>query len=270
MSADQQEVIHTRIWLEQAGDNPFQADSCHCAGFDVFGELIDRINLTDYLYLLFKLDPPSESQRRLLNKLAIALANPGPRDISVRAAMTAAVGGSTAASALIAALGTGAGKYTGAREVYTCAQLWHRCQTDLDSWCEVLDQREFEESLPEVWPAMEHPPGFDPHAENAARIHLQLLDSLCEEYSDGALGFLRRNRLALESAATCPIALTGIATAALIDLGFDAEQSEMLFLLLRLPGAAAHSLEQREYGWRKYPFFGKSLHLKDYPTRDAE
>lgn len=35
----------------------------------------------------------------------------------------------------------------------------------------------------------------------------------------------------------------------------------MLFLLLRLPGAAAHSLEQKKLGWRKYPFFGDKLTL---------
>jgi len=44
----------------------------------------------------------------------------------------------------------------------------------------------------------------------------------------------------------------------------------MLFLLLRLPGAAAHALEQKEHGWRKYPFFGDGLTLTDDPGPVAE
>jgi len=39
----------------------------------------------------------------------------------------------------------------------------------------------------------------------------------------------------------------------------------MLFLLLRLPGAAVHSLEQKKLGWRKYPFFGDGLTLTNDP-----
>lgn len=42
--------------------------------------------------------------------------------------------------------------------------------------------------------------------------------------------------------------------AALADLGFNAQQGEMLFLLLRLPGAAAHALEQADYGFKRFPY----------------
>ena len=67
----------------------------------------------------------------------------------------------------------------------------------------------------------------------------------------------------------CPLAMTGVAAAAMIDLGFDVDQGEMLYLLLRLPGAAAHALEQREYGWRHYPFFADGLELEDDPGEVA-
>ena len=59
--------------------------------------------------------------------------------------------------------------------------------------------------------------------------------------------------------------MTGVAAAALFDLGFTAEQAEMLFLLLRLPGAAAHALEQQALGWRKFPFIGSRVELEDDP-----
>ena len=46
----------------------------------------------------------------------------------------------------------------------------------------------------------------------------------------------------------------------------------MLFLLLRLPGAAVHALEQKKLGWRKYPFFGDGLTLTNDPgpVKDKE
>jgi len=89
------ETITTKIWSETAErDNPFAAASCHCAGFDVYGDLLKNATYIDYLYLLFKLEPPTKNQTALLQSLAIALANPGPRDHSVRAAMSSGVGGS--------------------------------------------------------------------------------------------------------------------------------------------------------------------------------
>jgi len=47
----------------------------------------------------------------------------------------------------------------------------------------------------------------------------------------------------------------------LYELEFLPQEAEMLFLLLRLPGAAIHSLEQERLGWRKYPFFGDGFKL---------
>jgi citrate synthase len=44
----------------------------------------------------------------------------------------------------------------------------------------------------------------------------------------------------------------------------------MLYLLLRLPGAAAHALEQHERGWRTLPFYNDGLILtKDTPNATA-
>lgn len=266
MTADsREEVIHTEIWQEIAGDNPFRAETCYCAGFDVYGDLIDNASFLDYLFLLFQLEPPTQQQRNLLNKLAVGLANPGPRDLSVRASMAAAVGGSTAGSSLIAAISVGAGKLNGAREVFVCAGQWSEFQTDLDAWLSALTDNQFDSSTPEVWPKMEHAPGFDPHSDNTPKPIRQLLESLCKDYGDGALGFLKKNLPALESAAGCGLGMAGVAAATLTDIGFNDEQAEMLYLLLRLPGAAAHAVEQRRYGFRRYPYFGKSLVLKNRP-----
>jgi citrate synthase len=258
------EQITTRIWRETAEeDNPFAASACFCGGYDVYGDLLGKASYVEYLYLLFKLERPTSSQAKLLEGLAVALANPGPRDHSVRAAMCSAVGGSTRASALIAALSVGAGNLGGGREVYTAAQYWMQCGTDFGAWEKMIQEPPIEERA-DVWPTMEHPPGFDPNGVSCptpVKQTLAYLSSLDNE--DGHyLSWLASNREKLEQVAGLPLGMSGVAAAALADLEFSPEQSEMLYLLLRLPGAAAHSLEQ-ELGWRKYPFFGDGLKFSD-------
>jgi citrate synthase len=61
--------------------------------------------------------------------------------------------------------------------------------------------------------------------------------------------------------------MSGVAAAAFSDLGFTPVQGEMLHLLMRLPGAAAHALEQWQYGHRKFPFF--TVELENDPAREA-
>jgi citrate synthase len=63
----------------------------------------------------------------------------------------------------------------------------------------------------------------------------------------------------MEQASGHPLSMVGVAAAALTDLGMLPEQGEMLFLLLRLPGAAAHSLEQRLSGHKRFPFYELEL-----------
>ena len=41
----------------------------------------------------------------------------------------------------------------------------------------------------------------------------------------------------------------------------------MMYLMLRLPGAAAHALEQKQIGWKKYPFFGTDLKIVNDPGK---
>jgi citrate synthase len=75
------ETIRTRIWQEEAEpDNAFAALSCHCHGYNVYGDLLLHASWIEYLFLLFRGEAPSAQQARLLEGLAIALANPGPRD----------------------------------------------------------------------------------------------------------------------------------------------------------------------------------------------
>ncbi len=248
------DFVRTRIWQEDAEpDSPFAARAAYCGGYDVYGEMLGQARWVEMLYLLFRGEAPSVAQANLLEALAVALANPGPRDASVHAAMCGGTCGSPAASSLMAALAVGAGNLGGGREVFLAMEAWAACGTDLTNWRERL-------AAPpsagiSVWPHQEHAPGFDPHGVGTATPVRQTLDCLAALSPAPRLPWLQANRDTLERAAAYPLALSGVAAAAFADLGFTPEQGEMLHLLLRLPGAAAHALEQHHSGHKKFPFF---------------
>jgi citrate synthase len=216
----------------------------------------------EMLYLLFRGEAPSAAQADLLEALAVALANPGPRDPAVHAAMCGGAAGSTMASCLMAALAVGAGRYSGAREVLTAIEGWETCDTDLGAWRRWLAAVQ-QPGDAGVWPAPEHAPGFDPHGVSTPAIVCQALETLAAIGPGPRLPWLQQSLAALESAAGGTLALTGVAAAALADLGFSPEEGEALHLMLRLPGAAAHALEQRGYGYKRFPFY--SVELEDDP-----
>lgn len=246
--------IRTAIWEEIAeDDNPFATRAAYCHGYDVYGEMVGRAGWADMLFLLLRGDAPTAPQKALLEALAVALANPGPRDASIHAAMCGGVAGSTAAATLSAALAVGAGANGGAREVSLAMQAWQDCGADLASWQRHLDQPA--DSGASIWPAPGHVPGFDPHGRSCSGIVRAALERLQHCGGGVHLGWLHAQRTALETLAGRPLAMTGVAAAALLDLGLSAQQGEMLFLLLRLPGAAAHALEQGQSGFRHFPFY---------------
>ena len=253
-----QERIRTRIWHEVPEvDNPFVTRSALCHGYDMFGELLPRARWVDMLYLLFKGEAPNPQQARLLEMLAVMLANAGPRDPAVHAAMCAGVSGSPAAAALMAALAVGAGQHTGAREVHAAMQLWADCGRDPAAWQQRLATPGTQDAG--IWPDIEHPPGFDLNARTTPLPVHQALQALSAIGLGDCLAWLTTEHALLEQAAGHPLSLLGVAAAALVDLGFDADQGEMLHLLLRLPGAAAHALEQRNIGHKSFPFFQLEL-----------
>jgi citrate synthase len=263
------ETIRTRIWQEEAEpDNAFAALSCHCHGYDVYGDLLVHASWIEYLFLLFRGEAPSVEQARLLEGLAIALANPGPRDAAVHAAMCGGVGGSTSASCLMAALAVGAGASGGAREVRLAMEDWLARGTDLALWQTGLAAKPVDDPA-DVWPAPGHPAGFDPHGVRCTAPVLQTLTHLSSMDCGTTLAWLQANRGALETVAGLPLAMSGVAAAALHDLGFAPAQGEMLHLLLRLPGAAVHALEQKDYGYKKFPFFRVELENDPGPAHTS-
>jgi citrate synthase len=258
---DAADLIHTRIWHETAEpDNPFATRNALCRGYDVFGQLVGRARWVEMLYLLLRDEQPARSALDMLEALAVALANPGPRDASVHAAMCGAVGGSTAAASLIAALSVGAGRHGGARDVHDAMVLWQACGPDLAAW-----QRQLAEQADapiDPWPLTGRLPGFDPHGASTPTSVRQLLATLVTVGGDnghGYTGWLLQQLDRLPAMAGLPLAISGVAAAALCDLGMTPDEGEMLYLLLRLPGAAAHALEQKHGGFKRFPFYPVEL-----------
>lgn len=257
-------AIRSRIWREEPEpDNPFATRTAYCRGYDVFGQMVGNARWIEMLMLLFRDELPGAPALDMLEALAVALANPGPRDASVHAAMCGGVGGSSGAAALIAALSVGAGSYRGAREIFDAMHAWEKCDTDIDAWRNHI-HRDTHDDLVDTWPAREHPPGFDPHGVATATSVCQLLEKLTLIGATPRLAWLSSQREALEGLAGHPLDISGVSAAAFSDLGFLPEEGEMLYLMLRLPGAAAHALEQGRYGFKRFPFY--PVELEDDPT----
>jgi citrate synthase len=262
-ASEKPHTIRTRIWREEPEvDNPFATRAAYCRGYDVYGEMLGHARWVEMLYLLFRNEAPSAAQANLLEALAVALANPGPRDASVHAAMCGGVCGSTAASSLMAALAVGAGQLAGGHEIFLAMEGWAECGTNLDAWRQRHARHDVTSGS--IWPNSEHAPGFDPHGVSTATTVKQTLACLAGFNAGEYLPWLQQNLGDVETTAGCPLALSGVAAAAFADLGFTPEQGEMLHMLLRLPGAAAHALEQRPLGYKKFPF--GTVELEDETT----
>ena len=87
-TAKPNDIIHTRIWREAPKpNNPFATSAAYSHGYDVYGDMLGRARWADMLYMLFRGEAPSPVRADLLDALALAVANPGPREASVHAAM---------------------------------------------------------------------------------------------------------------------------------------------------------------------------------------
>ncbi|HEX5391654.1 MAG TPA: hypothetical protein VFW68_00135 [Rhodocyclaceae bacterium] len=259
MIAPEKDCITTRIWHETPeADNPFAAREAHCHGYDVYGELLGKARWADMIFLLFSGEAPKPAEAALLENLAVVLANPGPRDVSVHAAMCGGTGGSSSASCLMAALAAGAGQLGGGREVRLAMEAWRTNGCDLDRWL-AMPRSPSQQQPVSGWPDAERWPGFDPHGVTCATPVRQTLSVLSTLSPGPHLPWLLQHRDVLEQAAGLPLALSGVAAAAYVDLKLEPDQGEMLHLLLRLPGAAVHALEQSRLGHKKFPFFAIDL-----------
>lgn len=269
---DSDEKITTGIWYEEPEpDDPFTAATCYCHGYDVYGDILEKANYIDYLYLMFKGERPSKTQKEILEKVAMVLAHPGVRDNSVRAAMNGGAGGSQNAACLIAALGVGAGQYGGAHEVAKATALLSSNGMEMSNWQQTINNLNSSEldgaDEEDIWQSIDHLPGFDPNAVSCGTPVKQTLKLISHLEEKGMVFWIYKNRENLEKLAGNPVSMVLVISAALFDIGFNSDEAEMLFLILRLPGAAVQVLEMIGKGYRTYPFHHDALHVLDDPNQ---
>jgi citrate synthase len=240
------EKIYSNFWEECAEENdPFALKTAYCSGYDVYEDILKHASWVEYLYLLLKKEKPTKQAAILLEKLAILAANPGPRDPSVHAGMCSGAVGSPAASAMMAALGVGAGQSSGAREVF--------------NFMKFLEGKDFKSEVADVWPEHEEQPGFNQHGVSCPQSVVESLKYL-SPFGE-KLSWLHHERAALEEQFNAPLSMVAVISAGFVDLGLSPEQGEILYLFLRLPGVMAHSLEQKKRGFRMFPFFHEGVKL---------
>jgi citrate synthase len=238
--------IRTRIWAESPDPrSPFLGRDVRLFGYDYYGEVLAKARWTEVLWLLFVGEVPAPDQAALLERLAVALANPGPRDPAVHAAMCGGIGGSRPAAQLMAALAVASGDHGGAGELRRAMLAWQDSDTGVSITTRLAAHADTEGN----WP------GFSPLSRNTGEPVMQCLMQLSASPLANCLKRLNEDEAALCRGATHGLSLTGVAAAAFVDLGLSPDQGEALFLLLRLPGALAHGIEQSGHMHKQFPFF---------------
>mgnify|MGYP001035817370 CR=1 FL=1 len=245
----------TEIWHETPSENPYYAKACYCYGYNIYEDVLAKAAYPDYLYLLLTGQRPTKDMSQLFEKVLIALAHPGLRDPSVRAAMNAGVGGSRAAAALMGAIAVGAGQAGGAHELRLSLLITQQAKNDITQWSNQFKSL-FENQVCDVWPALEFVPGFDPHQATASQITLKMLDVFAAHAgAQSQSAWLLQHYKQLEQQLGYGLNFIGATASALFDLHFTPEIAEYFFMIARLPGAAIHAQESRQLGHKKHPFF---------------
>lgn len=256
----------TAIWRDEASpDNAFLAQKSYCHGYDVYGEMLGQASFSEYILTLFLGHKPEPDQLYLFDCMAVAIANSGPRDLAIRAAMNSGVGGAPAAANLMSFLAVASGNYQGSHELQQLVSWFVRFDLDYDKWIIALNAPNTERSREDIWEKFEHPPGFLPHAQQASKNTLDFLAlrGLWNKYP--AISWLKQNLENFENTLGMALGMNFVVAACFYHLGFSPDKAELCSLMLRLPGAAVHSLEAKQQGWKQFPFFGQQIELRNDP-----
>lgn len=227
------EKIPTNIFYEDpAADNPYIAQTSYCHGYDVF-ELMAKRSYIDVVYLLFRGELPTAAQANLLQQLMIALINPGPRHPATRAAMNTGIGKTDPLHILPIASAVYAGEHAGAKEVENAMHFFAKN-------FERAPQDVIREATADGALKMD---GFGVRHGGIELMAVQLAGRLAALSNDHK--FLHWGQSVAQVLQNGGVSwlTTGVAAAALLDLGFTPRAGACVFQLLGAPGLLAHGLE---------------------------
>ena len=224
------QVLETQITEEvPCQDNPYLYQEMHICGYDHL-QLIAKVSFTDMLFLMLKQQLPTPQQSRLLQALSVAFCNPGLRHEASQAAITSAAGRTEPLHILPIAMGMYSGQFNAAGEITEIHQHFAQLRNvPAEEWLNAVKQGQI--------------PGFGTLYGSKDPYALKLLEALAGiSETDSMVYQLAQLEPQLNDTAV-GILKTGVATAALTDLSFDARQSSVVFQWMAAPGLLAHGLE---------------------------
>ena len=238
-------------WSEVAEPHDeYQTQQHLCHGYDVYGDMLTNADIYDLKLLLLLGKPPKPEQKKLLSLLEFCLANFGPREASIRAAMNAGVGGSAPASALMASLAISSGNILGTNELQYLMNNWLEADEKYDSW---LIKRT-NQTQAEILPDIEHIPGFEVTSQHTGLPVKQALKVLATVSCAKKIRYLNSHFHLLTLDYQRGLTMIAIAACVYLDLGLSITQAQYHFLQAKLIGAAHHANEQAILGWKNFPF----------------
>jgi citrate synthase len=240
----------TKICKEIASpDNPFLAQRTLWHGHDV-ADLMRHCDLVDVVFLLLKGDLPSVDDKRLLQQLLIALANPGPRHAATRSVMSAAVFKTRSAQFLPIGMALMSGENRGSCEVEAAMRFLVRNATNEPASVaeQLIEQRTASPDDGRFAPGFGQMfGGCDPFTASIAELLIQEhphAGMLCwaQRFVDG-LGAVGAGWL-----------MSGLAAAVFVELGFRPMVGAGLYQMAASPGLLAHGVEMSNKPVTAMPF----------------
>lgn len=215
-------------------------------------EMMGRLSFGEAIYLLLQGELPSPAIGRLMEALLVSFIDHGATPPSTLASRNTATTGAPL-RACVAAGVLGFGRYFGG-DITACMQLLDEglalCRSDMpirEAAAQVLGR---------YLASGETPPGFghrfhsrDPRATRLFQMAMEL------ELDGEHIRFIRALEFELQHAhegeaetpaKTPPVNIDGAIAAVCGDLGLKPDVADALFVISRVPGIAAHALEERE------------------------
>lgn len=248
------ERIETRIWLEQPADgNPYAVSAAHCHGYNL-QDLLRHCSYWEFIYLLLTGRRCDRDQQTLLEKLGIALANPGPRHPATRAVMAAAVSKTETGNILPLGLAVLAGSHLGAGEVGDSMYFLRRA-LKRDAAAEAEQCAAAAGSQNAARRDMHPAPGFGTRFGGSDVLAQALAAQLLALPGAGRnLAWADQFARGLEHHGSGGWLMPGLAAAAFLDLGFHPRMGPQLFQWLSAPGLMAHAEEMANKPLGAFPF----------------
>lgn len=224
--------LGTKITQEVASaDNPYQIEQMRIHGYD-HADLIDRCEVSDVIFLLFRGNLPTDQERELLRELFIAMINPGPRHPATQASITAGVGKTLTVNILPIALSIFGGEFEGAATIEDAMRFFRSHSRQSAEACLNNWQSAGQTELPGFGQLYGDP---DAYAE-------KLLTQFSGKHCTQILTWVQQLHLALKPLGI-GIHKSGLCAAILADLGFQPRQGNSLMQLFAAPGLLAHGIE---------------------------